>query len=111
MIGTAVGSIILFADVIFAGTVGIVAGGVTCFLLKRRWGVWWAAADAGLAVGGAIVAGLILTRIDGAPSSWGSPIWLVFTVGVATVVVVHLLQRRVAQHPVREGGDAYRGAA
>ena len=111
MVGTAGANTLLVGYTALVAILGIIAGGVTCFVLRKQWGVRWGAADAGLAVVGAFVAALIVTRSGEAHSTWESPIWVVLTIGVATVVVVHVLQRRVARQSDRDGGDAYRGAA
>lgn len=95
MIGTVGADTLLLAYLAFVAILGIVAGGVTSYVLKKRWGVWWGAADAGLAVVGAVLAALIITKLDESGRAWESPIWVVFTAGVATVVGVHLLQGRV----------------
>ena len=111
MIGAASANILLAGYTILVAILGTLAGGVACFVLKRPWGAWWGAADAGIAVVGAFIAALIVTKSGEARSTWGSPIWVVLTIGVATVVVTHVMQRRGGRQSDGDHGDVYRGAA
>lgn len=94
VIGVTGAIVLAIENVIFAGVLGIAAGGVTCAVLRRSWSVKSAVVDALLAILVAGVAGYVLTvilsRFDVYPSLV-LPIW-----GAAIVSVIgrHLLGRR-----------------
>src|SRR5579862_982579 len=63
MIGERGAEIVIIAEIIFAGILGIVAGVATCLLLRRGWAAKAIALDAVLAMVVAIIVGYVLAQI------------------------------------------------
>jgi hypothetical protein len=55
MIGLRGASVLILANVIVVSVLGVVAGGLTCLVLRRRWGPKAALVDAAIAADVAIV--------------------------------------------------------
>jgi len=92
MIGTSGATILLLVNVIFAGVLGIGAGGLTCLVLRRPWSLKAALLDAVLAVVVAVIAAYAVSAIDNARGVLESRVGLVLAIAAASVVVRHLMR-------------------
>ncbi len=91
MIGISGAAVLLVVNVILASLLGVGAGGLTCLLLRRPWGVKAALIDAGLAVVVAVVAAYTISAIDDARGVLESRVGVVLAIATASVVVMHLM--------------------
>ena len=83
----------LFAiNLVFAGLLGIAAGGFTCLVLRRSWGLKQALIDAVIATVIATAAAYLFAAIDSARGVWESRVALILAIAVASVVVRHLIR-------------------
>lgn len=92
MIGTTGASVLFLINVIFAGVLGIGAGGLTCLVLRRSWGVKDALIDALLAAVVAVTAAYLISAIETARGVWESRVALILAIAVGSVVVRHLIR-------------------
>lgn len=92
MIGTTGASVLFSLNVLFAGVLGIGAGGLTCLVLRRSWGLKEALIDAVLAAVVAVVAAYVVAAIESARGVWESRIVLILAIAVTSVVVRHLIR-------------------
>lgn len=79
--------------VIYASGYGVAAGGLTCLILRQRWGVKAAAVDAVVASVLVFVSMFACTVIDNSLRIFLPGDWLFFTISAAGVVVRHLIPR------------------
>ncbi len=80
---------------LFAGALGVVAGGLICLLIRRRWGMKIALIDAAVAVAVAIIAAIAVSAIDDSRGVLEDRTALILAIAVAGVVVRHLIRLRV----------------
>jgi hypothetical protein len=92
MIGTTGATVLFIINVLFASVLGIAAGGVTCLVLHRPWGLKPALIDAILAAVVAVIAACVVGVIESATHVWGSRVTLILVIGAASVVVRHLMR-------------------
>jgi hypothetical protein len=95
MIGTSGATVLLLVNVVFAGVLGIGAGGLTCFALHRPWSLKAALLEAVLAVVVAVIAAYAVSAIDNARGVLESRVGLVLAIAAASVVVRHLMRLAV----------------
>jgi hypothetical protein len=95
MIGTEGAAILVLVNLIFAGVLGIAAGGLTSLVLWRPWGLKVAVVDGVLASVVAVISAYVITAIDVARGVLQSRVTLILTLAVVSVVLWHLLQRTV----------------
>jgi hypothetical protein len=95
MIGTTGATVLFSLNVLFAGVLGIGAGGLMSLALRRSWGLKEALIDAVLAAVVAVVAAYVVAAIESARGVWESRIVLILTIAVASVVVRHLIRLRL----------------
>lgn len=95
MIGTTGATMLFIINIVFAGVLGIGAGGLTCLVLRQPWGLKAALLDALLAASVALVAAYVLAAIEAARGVWGSLVGLVLAIAAASVVVMHLMRLAV----------------
>jgi len=93
MIGTTGGALLLIATIVFAGVLGIGAGGILCAVLRRPWNLKIVGIDAVLASTVAIIAAFILAEIEVSRGVWGSVVGPVWAIAVFSVIARHLLRR------------------
>jgi hypothetical protein len=93
MLGTTQAMVLTIGYIVFAGLLGIVAGGVTSAILRQRWGLKAIGTDLALAMIVAVVAGYVLTEIDIRRGVWNSALWPLWTTAVVSVIAMHLLCR------------------
>ena len=94
MIGTLGADIVILILLIWIVVAGVVAGGLACLMLRRRWGPKAALLDAALAAGVAIVLFFIAAEVESAVGSYRSLDVPVLLVAVASVVGRHLIASR-----------------
>lgn len=93
MMGTTGGTVLLIVTVIFAGLLGVGAGGLTCLMLRQSWGLKTALIDAVLATIVAIASAYVVASIEAARGVWGAwGIGLVLAIAAASATVRHLVQ-------------------
>jgi hypothetical protein len=94
MIGTT-GATVLFVlfivNIFFASVLGVGAGGLTCFVLRRPWGLKAAVIDAVLAAVVAVVAAYVVSAIEIRRGVWESRVTLVLVIAPASVVLRHVV--------------------
>lgn len=98
MIGTTGATVLFLVDILFAGVLGIGAGGLTCFMLHRPWGLKPALIDAVLAAVVAVTAAYTVAAIDSARGAWESRVTLILAIAVVSVVVKHLSRPSVRSY-------------
>jgi hypothetical protein len=91
MIGTRGAAVLLLVNLIFAIVLGIGAGGLTCLVLRRPWGIKVALVDAVLASVAAVIAAYVVSSIDNARGVLDSRVGLVLVIAACSVVLRHLL--------------------
>ncbi len=99
MIGTTSATVLFVINVLFAGVLGIGAGGFTCLVLRRPWGIKTVLIDAALAAAVAVVAAYVIAAIEAARGVWGSRVTLILIIAVASVVARHLLRLPALRSP------------
>ena len=87
MIGTRGATMVMLVYLIFTSAVGVSAGGLTCLVFRRAWGLKTALIDAVLAAVVAIVAALVVSAIDSARGVFESRVGLVVLIATGSVVV------------------------
>lgn len=92
MIGTTGATLLFIADIVFATLLGIGAGGLTCLVLRRPWGLKAALIDAVLAAVVTVIAAYVVSAIDNARGVWESRVTLVLSIAAGSVVLRHLLR-------------------
>ena len=92
MIGTKGGAVLFVVNIIIAGVLGIGAGGLTCFVLRRSWTLRAAVLDVLLAMVVAVIAAYVLAAIEAARGVSASVAGLVLAIAAASVVVRHLMR-------------------
>jgi hypothetical protein len=92
MIGTTGATVLFIINIVFAGVLGIGAGGLTCLVLRQPWGLRAALLDAVLAAGVALIAAYVLAAIEATRGVWGSLVGLVLAIAAVSVVVRHLIR-------------------
>jgi hypothetical protein len=92
MIGTSGATVLFVVNVLFASVLGVGAGGLTCFLLRRPWGFKDALIDAVLAAVVAIVAAYLVSAIENARGVWESRVALILAIAAASIVIRHLMR-------------------
>jgi hypothetical protein len=93
MIGTTGAAVLVLINLLLAGALGMVAGGLTSLALRRPWGIKAALMDAVLAAFVAIVALFIFASVDAARHAWTSRVTVILAIATASVVIEHLLRR------------------
>jgi hypothetical protein len=92
MIGTTGATMLFIINIVFAGVLGIGAGGLACLVLRQPWGVREALLDAILAAGVALIAAYVLAAMEASRGVWGSLVGLVLAIAAASVVARHLIR-------------------
>ena len=92
MIGVTGYKILFYVNVLFASILGIAVGGLTCFVLRRPWGLKVAVIDGLLASVVAVTSAYVLSAIDAAHGALQSRVTLILTLAVVSVVLWHLLR-------------------
>jgi hypothetical protein len=92
MIGTTGAFVLFIINVLFAVLLGISAGGLTCLVIHRPWGLNPALVDAILAAVVALTAGYVLGAVDSARHVWESRVTLILVIAAASVVLRHLIR-------------------
>ena len=92
MIGTTGAAVLFVVNVISASALGAVAGGLTCLMLRRPWGIKAAVIDAVLAAVVAVIAAYVVSAIEIARGVWESRVTLILAVAVGSVVARHILR-------------------
>jgi hypothetical protein len=95
MIGTTGATVLFLISILFASVLGIGAGGLTCLVLHRSWGLKAALIDAVLAAVVAVTAAYAVAAIESTRGVWESRVTLILAIAVASVVVRHLLRLAV----------------
>ena len=91
MIGTSGATVLFVVNVLFASVLGVGAGGFTCFVLRRPWGLKAAVIDAVLAAVVAVVAAYVVSAIEIRRGVWESRVTLVLVIAPASVVLRHVV--------------------
>jgi hypothetical protein len=92
MIGTVTAAVIVLVNLVLAGVLGIGAGGLTCFVLRRRWSVKTAFVDGGFAFVVAFISAHVLSTILARLGIWWtSVVRPVLAIAAASVVARHLV--------------------
>lgn len=97
MIGTNAATLLVIVNFIAAVVLGVVAGGLSCLVLRRSWGLKVATRDAALAAAMAIISVTVITVIDNALGILESRVALVMAVAVGGVIVRHVIRRPLLQ--------------
>lgn len=92
MIGTTGATILFLINLCFASALGVAAGGLTCLLLHRPWGLKTAAIDAVIAAGVAVIAAYVVSAIEVARGVLESRVTLILAIAVGTVVLRHVIR-------------------
>jgi hypothetical protein len=92
MIGTGGATVLFVVNLLFASVLGVGAGGLTCFVLRRPWGFKAAVIDAVLAAVIALIAAYMVSTIEVARGVWESRVTLVLAIAVASVVLRHVVR-------------------
>lgn len=92
MIGTSGATVLFLVNVVFASVLGIGAGGLTCLVLRQRWGRKVGLIDAILAVVVAVIAAYVVSAVDNARGVWESRVTLILAIAAGSVVLRHLLR-------------------
>lgn len=92
MIGTTGATVLFIVNVLFASVLGIAAGGFTCLVLHRPWGLRPALIDATLAAVVAVIAAYVVGAVESTNHVWGSHVTLISAIGAASVVIRHLMR-------------------
>jgi hypothetical protein len=92
MIGTTGATVLLIAYMVFAGVLGIAAGGLSCLVLRRPWGLKAAAIDVAVAILAMIVAEEVEMKIDIPRGNWDPHSTLNFTIAAASAGARHLFR-------------------
>jgi hypothetical protein len=92
MIGTTSATVLFLLNVLFASVLGVGAGGITCLVLRRPWGVKDFLIDAALAAVVAVIAAYVVSAVEATRGIWESRVALILAIAVASVVVRHLIR-------------------
>ena len=92
MIGTSGATVLFVVNVLFASVLGVGAGGLTCFLVRRPWGFKDALMDTVLAAVVAVVAAYLVSAIENARGVWESRVALILAIAAASVVIRNLMR-------------------
>jgi hypothetical protein len=92
MIGTTGATVLLIINIVLAGVLGIVTGGLMCLVLRQPWGLRTILLDAVVAAGVGFVAAYVLASIAAARGVWGSVVGLVLGIAAASVIVLHIVR-------------------
>jgi hypothetical protein len=90
MMASAQATWLAFLYVLFAGLLGIGAGGASCLLMRRGWTVRTAIADGFLAAIVCFVVAYVWGKIASSKGVWDIPISLIFGIATASVPLRHL---------------------
>jgi hypothetical protein len=97
MIGVQGATFLVLIILIWISVGGVVAGALTCFVRRRRWGPKAALIDAAIALDVAIVLFFLATVVEGFLGVYESiPPMPVLVVAVASVVVRHVMPPRTS---------------
>lgn len=99
MIGTTGATVLFVINVLFASVLGIGAGGLTCLVLRRPWGIKNVLIDAPLAAAVAVGAVYVIAAIETARDVWESRVTLILIIAVASVVARYLLRLAASRSP------------
>ena len=91
MIGTTGAFVLFIINIILAGMLGIVAGGLTCLVLRQPWNLRAVLQDALLAAGVALLAAYFLATIETARGVCGSLVGPVLAIAAASVLLRRIL--------------------
>jgi hypothetical protein len=94
MLGTGGATVLSAVIILFAGLLGIGAGGIASALLRRSWGLKIAAIDAVLAIVVAGIAAYLFTVVEGSFGVYRSVVLPMWAVAVVTVFIRHLLRQQ-----------------
>jgi len=92
MIGTSGATMLFLVNIIFGGVLGIGAGGLTCLVLRRPWGLKTALFDAVLASVIGVIAAYMVAVIESARGVWESRVTVILAIAAGSVVLRHLLR-------------------
>ncbi|MGA6984446.1 MAG: hypothetical protein WBZ01_00205 [Terriglobales bacterium] len=92
MIGTSGAAVLFVVNLLFASVLGVGAGGLTCFMLRRPWGLKAAVIDAVFAAIVGVIAAYVVSAIEIARGVWESRVALILAIAVASVVIRHLVR-------------------
>jgi hypothetical protein len=93
MIGTIGGAVLVAINILFAATLGIVAGGLACLGFRQSWGLKVALLDGILAAFVAVVTAYVVAMIEASRGVWGSRVViLVLAIALGSAVLRHFLQ-------------------
>ncbi len=95
MIGTRGATVLFVVFVLVASVLGVAAGGLTCFVLRRPWGLKAAITDAVFAPAVAVIALYVISTIEIARDVWESQGTLVLAIAAASVVLRHVARLRL----------------
>ncbi len=94
MIGTTGANIVIIFYLLVACVLGIGAGGLTCFALRRSWNLKQAVVDAALALLVAVVTAYVVAEADIARGV-REPSWaLIITIAIASIVTRHFIRKQ-----------------
>jgi len=102
MIGTVNAEVIALVYLVFAGVLGIGAGGLTCLVLRRRWSIHIAFVDGVFAFVVAFISAEALpTRVA---DMWTPVVNPFQAIGAISVVARHLVLRARSRHAASRTG-------
>jgi hypothetical protein len=87
MIGTTIAAVLFSINVLFAALLGIAAGGLASFALRRSWGIKEVLIDALLAAVVSVLAAYLVAAVESARGVWESHVALILIIAVAGVIV------------------------
>ena len=90
MIWTAGAEAVMLVNLVLAGVLGIGAGGLTCLVLRRPWGVKTAFGDGVFAFVVAFISAYVLSMIEARRGVWTSVVGPVLAIAAASVVFRHI---------------------
>ena len=98
MIGTTGGAVLLCANILFVGVIGLLVGFVACLFTRRAWTVKMGLTDSATAAAVALVFGILVSLHDAVHGLRVSRVSLVVIVGAAAVPIKHTVQTFFRRH-------------
>lgn len=92
MIGTTGATIVILFKVLVACVLGVSAGGIACFALRRSWSLKEAFIDTVLVVVVAFAAAYVVDAIEIPRGVWKSHDVLILTITIGSVVARHFIR-------------------
>ena len=93
MIGTTVGLWLSILCLLFAGVLGVAAGGLACLIFQFPWDEKAALVDLFLSAGVAAVSAFVAAEIMVSHGVWGSAVALSWSFGAGSVFLRHGMRR------------------